>query len=147
MSVRRGELDGAPDGDDVVLKFPVDELGAVVCAVPFGGADVLGVGFPLPTCVDRVRLGVHEEHVTAAFINETYGEPTTVNVWDGERAFCVAVYSVAEHDGGMAWWLGFRCLVGSPGGTLQICMIHRKRRHQLEQGQMGREHPVLGEPR
>ena len=117
VSVRRGEVDRAPDGDDVVLKFPVDELRAVVCAVPFGGADVHGVGLPLPACGDGVRLGVHEENVTAAcsFINETYGEPTTVNVWDGERAFRVAVYSVVEHDGGMDWWLGLRCLLGPVG--------------------------------
>jgi hypothetical protein len=103
--------------DDVILKFPVNELGAVVCAVPFGGANVLGVGLPLPACVDGVRLGVHEENIAAAcgFINETHGETTTVNVWDGERAFCVAVYAVAEHAGGMAWWLGFWCLVGSVG--------------------------------
>ena len=61
VGVRRGELDGAPDGDDVVLKFPVDELGAVVCAVSLGGADVLGVGLPLSACVDGV----------CGFINET----------------------------------------------------------------------------
>ena len=117
MSVRRGELDGAPAGDDVVLELLVDELGAVVCAIQFGAADVHGIGLPLVACVDGVGLGVHEENVAAAcgFINEPHGEPATMNVRDGERAFGVAVYSVTEYDGGMAWWLGFRGLRGPVG--------------------------------
>ena len=107
MSVRRGELDGAAGGDDVVLKLLVGELGAVVSAVQLGRADVSGVGFPLAPGCDGVSLTVGVKNVAAAggFDNETYRETAAMNVGDCKRTLCVTVNTVAENAGRMYWGL------------------------------------------
>ena len=107
MSVRRGELDGAAGGDDVVLELLVGELGAVVSAVQLGRADVLCVGFPLTPGCNGVSFSMGVKNVAAAggFINETDGETAAMYVGDCKRTLCVTVNTVAENAGRMYWGL------------------------------------------